>query len=122
MEDHSIVSLESEKNRHECHDLDVDCYFRYQLIEDEPHIGSIRSPKIVGRICDQFNLSNVYATFSKEIHSNENRDCEETKDIEPYTPRKGMIPSKNIINPSPPSEEGLKTSTYKVTYSHSTIA
>ena len=58
---------------YECHDLDIDYYFRNQLLEDEPKICDIKSSEIVGRVCDQyprFNRFNAFQTSSRDCKIN----------------------------------------------------
>ena len=71
-----IVSLECEKGSHECHHLDVDYYFRCQLLEDEPEFHDIQSSESVGSIFKQsfrFNKSKTSSTecsLNHKVHLN----------------------------------------------------
>ena len=68
-EECSIISLESEKNSHECRDLDANHYFRHQLLEDQPQIYDTKSSKITGSVCDQHPRFNAFQTSSKKFMS-----------------------------------------------------
>ena len=57
------------KVSHECHDLDIDYYFRCQLLEDERNIFDTPSSDVVGVACDQhprFNGFNAFQTSSRD--------------------------------------------------------
>ena len=58
--------MKYEQNIHECHDLDIDYYFRCQSLKDEPKISEIQSSEIVGSILKQSPRLNASETSYKE--------------------------------------------------------